>query len=579
MRCGRAARGVADPHQQRHQAEVGHQRGAAVGEERRRQAGERQQAGDPAEDDEQLPGDGEGQARGEQLAERVADDQRGAQAALDQDQVDHDHRGQAEQPELLADGRGDEVALRDRHLVGAPAAQPGAEQPAGAQPEQRLRHLVSGAVVVGERVQPGVHAGLHVAEGLVGDGGAAGEQHQADDQPAGALGGHVEHHDEDAEQQQRAAQVALEDQHEDRHDPHDDDRAEVAAARQLQAHHLAAGQGQHVALVHQVGGEEDDQADLGELTGLDGEAGHPDPQLGAVDLGDRRRQHGGDGQEHQAQQHEDVGVAGQQPRVADAEQHADEQQHPDRGPQQLHGGVRAGVGVGDVQPVDHHQAEPGEDGDAGQQQRVGVGREPADDEVRGGPQRGEPEAEGGQLRAQRAGDGQVDDALRGEGDRDGEGQQQGLGAATGRHRCAGGGGPGIGRRSGHHFASRQSTPGRDDGVVAADVPASEVLSGAVGSTPGTAGAGVSPGTGAPSVGCGASGCGASGCGAPVGAASVDSAASSSSAVRQAGSRWSRSAATMRSASAASSAVMPPCTRLRAAGVRSVTGRSASRSTR
>src|SRR3712207_7953639 len=43
---------------------------SAVGKERRGQAGQRQQAGDPAEDDEHLPGDGEGQTSGQQLAER-----------------------------------------------------------------------------------------------------------------------------------------------------------------------------------------------------------------------------------------------------------------------------------------------------------------------------------------------------------------------------------------------------------------------------------------------------------------------------------------------------------------------------
>ena len=47
--------------------------------------------------------------------------------------------------------------------------------------------------------------------------------------------------------------------------------------------------------------------------------------------------------------------------------------------------------------------------------------------------------------------------------------------------------------------------------------------------------------------------------------------------RQSGSRWSRSAARIRSASSASSAVMPPRTRLRAAGVRSATARPVSSS--
>src|SRR4028118_2092848 len=76
-------------------------------------------------------------------------------------------------PPPLADRGGDEVALGHRHLVGAATAQPGAEQPAGAQAEQRLRHLETRAVVVLEGVQPGVHALLHVAEQLGGEQRAA----------------------------------------------------------------------------------------------------------------------------------------------------------------------------------------------------------------------------------------------------------------------------------------------------------------------------------------------------------------------------------------------------------------------
>src|SRR3712207_8870257 len=57
-----------------------------------------------------------------------------------------DHRHQAEQAQLLADGRGDEVALGDRHLVGPSTTQPGAEQPAGPEAEQRLDDLVAALV-------------------------------------------------------------------------------------------------------------------------------------------------------------------------------------------------------------------------------------------------------------------------------------------------------------------------------------------------------------------------------------------------------------------------------------------------
>ena len=74
-RCARGARrgspgGVADPEQQRDEHPVGDQRRAALGQERRRQAGQRDEPGDAADDDEDLQRQGERQADGEQLAER-----------------------------------------------------------------------------------------------------------------------------------------------------------------------------------------------------------------------------------------------------------------------------------------------------------------------------------------------------------------------------------------------------------------------------------------------------------------------------------------------------------------------------
>ena len=157
----------------------------------------------------------------------------------------------------------------------------------------------------------------------------------------------------------------------------------------------------------------------------------------------------------------------------------------------------------------------------------------------------------GHLRAQRAGDGEVDDALRHDGDQHGEAQQRGLGASPLGRAVPAAGAARVGRRAGHQSASRQSTPGSDDAVVRADV----------------VGAALVPSRARRSVGCGAA---------------VDSArarvrrratgtAGVDPVVGHGRSRWSRSAARMRSASSASLAVMPPRTRLRAAGVRSVTG--------
>src|SRR6266581_2663490 len=72
----RAPGRVGDAQQQSQQRVVGEQRRAAVGEERRGQAGLGQQAGDPGNHHEQLKSDRERQPGGQQLAERVAHRQR-----------------------------------------------------------------------------------------------------------------------------------------------------------------------------------------------------------------------------------------------------------------------------------------------------------------------------------------------------------------------------------------------------------------------------------------------------------------------------------------------------------------------
>ncbi len=61
----------------------------------------------------------------------------------------------------------------------------------------------------------------------------------------------------------------------------------------------------------------------------------PDPQLRAVDLGDRRGQQAGQRQQHEADEPGGVGVAGERAVVADQPQHRDEQHQPDRRPRDL----------------------------------------------------------------------------------------------------------------------------------------------------------------------------------------------------------------------------------------------------
>ena len=225
-----------------------------------------------------------------------------------------------------------------------------------------------------------------MGEELVGHHGAAQEQHTADDQPSGPLGGDVEHHQEQAEEQEAGAEVALEDQDAEADQPHHQDRAEVAAARQVDAAHPTAGERQRVAMQHEVARERDHQQHLGDLAGLEAERPDADPDPGAVDgvadPGHERQQ-----EQHDRGQPAGVGEAGQHPVVAQQHQRGDEEDHPERHPGQLlrRQAVRLErvVGVGQVEAVDDREAQSVERGHDRQQHGVGVRRHDPDHDVCG----------------------------------------------------------------------------------------------------------------------------------------------------------------------------------------------------
>ena len=81
----------------------------AVGDERQRDPGQRDDAQDAAHDDERLQGEAEGEAGREELREAVLRLQRDAHAADHEDHEDEQQRGRADEPELLRDRRVDEV--------------------------------------------------------------------------------------------------------------------------------------------------------------------------------------------------------------------------------------------------------------------------------------------------------------------------------------------------------------------------------------------------------------------------------------------------------------------------------------
>ena len=103
----------------------------------------------------------------------------------------------------------------------------------------------------------------------------------------------------------------LHDEHAHRGDPHHDDRAEILDTRQLQTEHLLTAHGQLVAMIEQVGSEEEREEQFGELARLElAQSRNPDPDARAVHLHADERQHRGE-QQHQAHHHRHIGEASQ----------------------------------------------------------------------------------------------------------------------------------------------------------------------------------------------------------------------------------------------------------------------------
>ena len=98
---GRTPGGVGQSQEKGQNDPVGDERGSTVGQEGKREPGQRDEPGDPADDDEDLQGDGEGQAHGQELAEAVAQRDGDAQPPLDENEVEHEEDERAGQAQLL----------------------------------------------------------------------------------------------------------------------------------------------------------------------------------------------------------------------------------------------------------------------------------------------------------------------------------------------------------------------------------------------------------------------------------------------------------------------------------------------
>lgn len=367
--------GVAHPHQQGHDDPVGDDGGAALGEEGHRHTGERDEAGDAARDHEDLEGDDRGEAGGQKAPEGIAQGEAGAEAALHQQGVEQEDRGEAGEAQFLARRGQDEVRLGgEADQDGVAEAEAGAEQPAGGEREEGLGELVGALARLDGRegVQPVLDAAVDVRFEPADGHRAHAREQQPHRDPSGAARGDVQHDHEQAEEQQRGAQIAFQDQDADAQQPDGDDRAEDAPGGQLEALEppdLAPGVRQRVAVRREIAGEEQCEQHLRELARLEGEPRDPHPDPGPVDRREQDRQR----QQGQRGHHRDVRVPLEHPVVAQQGHDRDEQRHPERRPVQLRGRRQVGRGL-QVEPVDQHQAKTVEEHGDRQQQRIGVRR-------------------------------------------------------------------------------------------------------------------------------------------------------------------------------------------------------------
>ena len=158
---------------------------------------------------------------------------------------------------------------------------------------------------------------------------------EADDDPAQPLGGQVEHGDEQAEEQQRGAEVALEDEDRDRRAPHDEDRAEVPRPRQLQAQHLRPGEREGVAVGDQVARRRRWRTRSWRTPPAGSRPRRRAPRCWAPlmvtpEARDQRQQ-----DQHETGDHRGVGVAAQGAVVAQQDDDRGREDHRDRRPHQL----------------------------------------------------------------------------------------------------------------------------------------------------------------------------------------------------------------------------------------------------
>ena len=134
------------------------------------------------------------------------------------------------------------------------------------------------------RVEPVLDPDVGLAEVLARHVGPGGEEDEAEHQVAGPARGDPQQADEQGEQQGREPDVVLEAHHQDGEAPGQDDRDQRPGVEDQAVAEPGRRDRQQLALVGEVGGEEDAEHDLADLDRLELERPDLDPQPGALDV-------------------------------------------------------------------------------------------------------------------------------------------------------------------------------------------------------------------------------------------------------------------------------------------------------
>ena len=225
------------------------QRGAALAHKGQGNAGQRDQTGHAAHNQESLEADGGRKARGAKSGKVGLGAGGCGQAANGKEHKQDEHGAAAQKAHLLADGREDKVGLDDGDVVGHPVADANTDQTAIGKREERLDDLVALALGVLKRIDPNLETHLNVRQELVGAHGSNGQERKTDNDIRESSRGNVEHQQEDGVEQHSRTQVAFEDDDEQAHTPHGKQRQQQSQTRDLKAQDLAVGDGEQLAVL------------------------------------------------------------------------------------------------------------------------------------------------------------------------------------------------------------------------------------------------------------------------------------------------------------------------------------------